>query len=149
MKVLLSQDVKGTGKAGELANVSDGYARNFLLPRGLAVPADASSINSANIKKSAEAHRKAQAAQRAIALANDMSGVVVKVYAKAGDNGRLFGSITTAQVAEALNKQYKLDVDKKKIRLDEAIKNLGEYEATAHLTEEAEAKFKVAVLAAE
>lgn len=149
MKVLLSADVKGTGKAGEIANVSDGYARNFLIPKGLAVPADASSINAVAIKKGAEAHRKAQAAQRARELAKDMSGVVVKVYAKAGDNGRLFGSITTAQVAEALNKQYKLEVDKKKIRLEEPIKNLGEFEAVARLTEEAEAKFKVAVLPAE
>lgn len=85
MKVILQKDVKGTGKAGEIANVSDGYARNFLLPKGLAIPADANSINAALVKKGADKHRLDMQRQRAKELADEMSGLTVKVYAKAGE----------------------------------------------------------------
>lgn len=146
MKVILQKDVKSQGKAGEVINVSDGYARNFLIPKGLAFPADANSINSANIKKSADAHRLEMQKKQAHELANEMSGLTVKVHAKAGENGKLFGSIGVAEIAAALKEQYGLDVDKKKIRIDEPIKTLGITKVSAHLYENADAKFSVEVL---
>lgn len=149
MKVLLTSDVKGTGKAGQIAEVSDGYARNFLIPKGLATAADAKSINAANIKESAIKHKQAQQRQRALELADSMSGLTVKVYAKAGENGRLFGSITSKEVAESLKKQYDIEVDKKKIYLKEPIRDLGIVEVSAHMYEQTDAHFKVEVIAAE
>lgn len=146
MKVLLKQDVKGSGKAGEVVNVSDGYAKNFLLPKGLATAADASAINAAAIKKSADAHRKDMQVKRAKDLANEMSGLTVKVVAKAGENGKLFGSVGAQEVADALKAQYDITIDKRKIRIDEPIKALGITEVTAHMFENTAAKFKVEVL---
>lgn len=146
MKVILQKDVKGTGKAGEVTNVSDGYARNFLIPRGLALPADASSINAANIKKSADAHRLDMQRKKAKELAEGMTGLTVKVRGKAGENGKLFGSIGAAEVAAALKEQYGIEVDKKKIRLDEPIKTLGIVKVTAHMYENTDARFSVEVL---
>ncbi|HWS30323.1 MAG TPA: 50S ribosomal protein L9 [Clostridia bacterium] len=146
MKVLLKQDVKGSGKAGEVVNVSDGYAKNFLIPKGFATAADASAINSAAIKKSADAHRKDMQVKRAKDLANEMSGLTVKVVAKAGENGKLFGSVGTQEVADALKAQYGIEVDKRKIRIAEPIKALGVTEVTAHMFENTAAKFKVEVL---
>ncbi len=147
MKVLLKQDVKGSGKAGDVINVSDGYAKNFLIPKGLASPADASAINAAAIKKSADAHRKDMQIKRAKDLANEMSGLTVKVTAKAGENGKLFGSIGTQEIADALKAQYGIEIDKRKIRIDEPIKTLGITEVTAHMFENTAAKFKVEVIA--
>lgn len=148
MKVILQKDVKGTGKAGDIANVNDGYARNFLIPKGLAVPADANNINAAIVKKSADKHRVEMQRKRAKELADDMSGITVKVYAKAGENGKLFGSIGTAEIAEALKAQHGIEVDRKKIRLEEPIKALGIVKVTAHMYENTDAKFNVEVLAA-
>ena len=149
MKVILQKDVKGTGKAGEIANVSDGYARNFLLPKGLAIPADANSINAALVKKGADKHRLDMQRQRAKELADEMSGLTVKVYAKAGENGKLFGSIGVAEIADALKQQHDIEVDKKKIRLEEPIKSLGIVKVTTHMYENTDAKFSVEVLAAQ
>lgn len=146
MKVLLKQDVKGTGKAGDIANVSDGYAKNFLIPKGLASAADASSINAAAIKKSADIHRKDMQMKRAKELANEMSGLTVKITAKAGENGKLFGSVGTQEIADGLKAQYGITMDKRKIRIDEPIKTLGVTEVTAHMFENTAAKFKVEVL---
>ena len=148
MKVILQKDVKGTGKAGDIANVNDGYARNFLIPKGLAIPADANNINAAIVKKGADKHRIEMQRKRAKELADDMSGITVKVYAKAGENGKLFGSIGTAEIAEALKAQHDIEVDKKKIRLEEPIKALGVVKVTAHMYENTDAKFNVEVLAA-
>ena len=145
MKVLLTQDVKGKGKAGDIINANDGYARNFLIPRGLAVAADANNIHAANLKKQADVHRREVARQNARALADEMKGLTVKVYAKAG-SGKLFGSIGAAEISAGLKEQHGLDVDKKKIRLDEPIKALGKLNVTAHLYENADAKFEVEVL---
>lgn len=149
MKVLLQQDVKGAGKAGDIVNVSDGYARNFLIPRKLAVPADASNINAANIRKNAAKHRVEVQRKNARELASGMSELTVRIYAKAGENGRLFGSITASQIAEALKAQYDLDIDKKKIRISEPIKTTGITTVTAHMFEQTDASFKVEVIAAE
>lgn len=145
MKVLLTQDVKGKGKAGDIINANDGYARNFLIPRGLAVAADANNIHAANLKKQADVHRREVARQNARALADEMKGLTVKVYAKAG-SGKLFGSIGAAEIAEALKEQYGIDVDKKRIKLEELIKSLGITDITAHLYEQTDTKFKVEVL---
>ena len=103
MKLLLEQDVKGTGKKGEIVEVSDGYARNFLLPRKLATPADAQAVNAASISKSAAAHKKFQAGVAARELAKQLEGAVVTVKAKVGENGHLFGSITGKEVAQAIS----------------------------------------------
>lgn len=146
MKVLLQQDVKGSGKAGDIVNVSDGYARNFLIPKGLAIPADAQSINAANISKRAAQHRKDMQRRRARELADDMSGLTVRVYSKAGENGRLFGSVTNKEISEALKEQFDIEIDRKKIYLDEPIRSLGIVNVRAHMYEDAAAKFKVEVL---
>lgn len=146
MKVILSKDVKGSGKAGDIVNVSDGYARNYLIPKGLAVPADANNIHSANLKKNADRHRLDMQRKHARELADDMSGLTVKVYAKAGENGKLFGSIGVSEIAEALKAQYDITVDKKKIRLGEPIKSLGVVSVTAHMYEKTDAQFNVEVL---
>ena len=146
MKVILQKDVKGTGEAGDIVNVNDGYARNYLIPQKLALPADANSINAANIKKQAEAHRLDMQRKRARELAAGMNGLNVKVYAKCGEGGRLFGSIGAAEIAAGLKEQHGLDVDRKKIRLDEPIKALGTVKVTAHLYEDADARFDVEVL---
>ncbi len=145
MKVLLTADVKGKGKAGDIANVNDGYARNFLIPQGLAIPADANNMHAAAVKKSADAHRLEVQRKNAKALADEMSGLTVKVYAKAGE-GRLFGSVGANEIAKGLKEQYDITVDKKKIRLDEPIKSLGITEVSAHLYEKTDSKFKVEVL---
>lgn len=135
MKVLLEQDVKGTGKKGEVVNVSDGYARNFLLPRKLATPADASAINAASIAKSAAAHRKFTAGVAARELAKQLEGAVVTVTANVGENGKLFGAITGKEIAAALKQQKNVDVDKKKIALKEPIRATGEYSVRISLYE--------------
>lgn len=145
MKVLLEQDVKGTGKQGEIINVSDGYARNFLFPRKLASPADASAVNAANISKSAAAHRKFQAGLAARDAAKQLEGAVLTVSANVGDNGKLFGTITGKEIAAALKEQKGVDIDKKKISLSEPIRATGEYAAKISLFENTSATVKIVV----
>lgn len=146
MKVLLEQDVKGTGKKGQIVEVSDGYARNFLLPRKLAAPADAASINAANIKKSAAQHKKFQEGVQARELAKKLSELSVKIPAKVGENGKLFGSITAKEIAAALEAQHQISIDRKKIELSEPIKALGSIKVKAHLYENTDASFAVEVV---
>ena len=145
MKLLLEQDVKGTGKKGEIVDVSDGYARNFLLPRKLATPADAQAVNAANISKSAAAHKKFQAGVAARELAKQLEGAVITVKAKVGENGHLFGSITGKEVAAALAEQKQVEIDKKKIALADPIRALGEYNVRVSLYENTFALLKVTV----
>ena len=145
MKLLLEQDVKGTGKKGEIVEVSDGYARNFLLPRKLAAPADAQAINAASIQKSAAAHRKFQAGMQARDLAKQLEGAAVTVRAKVGENGHLFGAITGKEIAAALKVQKQVEIDKKKIALAEPIRALGEYTVRVSLFENTFAAVKVVV----
>ncbi len=146
MLVLLKADVYGCGKAGDIVKVSDGYGANCLIPKGLAVRADQGTINSVNSKKAAQKHRVEQQRKNAKALAADMSKLSVKVFAKAGENGRLFGAITGKEIAAALKEQFDIDCDKKRIRLDEPIKALGVYTVSAHLFEQTDSTFKVEVL---
>lgn len=144
MKVLLEQDVKGQGKKGEVINVSDGYARNYLFPHKLATPADASAINAANIQKSAAAHRKFEAGLKARELAKQLEGAVVTVKVNVGENGKLFGTVTGKEIAAALQEQKGIEIDRKKISV-ETIRGTGEYPAKVSLYENTAANIKVIV----
>lgn len=128
MKIIFLEDVKGQGKKGETREVSDGYARNYLLPRKLAVEANADNMNALRLKEKA---RQAQiAAEKAKALENarQLESVIVKISAKAGSNGKLFGSITSKEISEALAKQHGIEIEKQKIIQAEPIKTFGSYE---------------------
>ena len=144
MKVVLEQDVKGTGKKGEVVNVSDGYARNFLLPRKMASPADASAVNAMNIQKSAAQHRKFEAGVKARELAKKLDNAMVKVPVRVGENGKMFGTVSGKEVAAAIQEQLGLEVDKKKISID-TVRSAGEYVAKLSLFEEVKANLKVIV----
>ena len=145
MKVILKADVKGQGKKGDLINASDGYAKNFLLPKGLAVVADKSAINELESKKSAAQFHKNQEEMRAKELAEKLDGKKVTFKAKSGENGKLFGSITPQDVANEIKMQLHLEVDKKKVQL-ESIKTLGTTEAIVKIYPGVSAKVKVEVL---
>lgn len=125
MKVILTQDIKGQGKKGQLVNVSDGYARNFLLPKGLAKEATSENLNVMHGQQEAEAYRKQMALDDAKALAEKLKTLSVEIKAKAGDNGKLFGSVTSKEVTEELLKQHHIKIDKKKLQLPDGIKVLG------------------------
>ncbi|MBR3137116.1 MAG: 50S ribosomal protein L9 [Clostridia bacterium] len=144
MKVVLEQDVKGTGKKGEVVNVSDGYARNFLLPRKMASPADASAVNAMNIQKSAAQHRKFEAGVKARELAKKLDNAMVRVPVRVGENGKMFGTVSGKEVAAAIQEQLGLEVDKKKISID-TVRSAGEYMAKLSLFEEVKANLKVIV----
>jgi large subunit ribosomal protein L9 len=144
MKVLLLEDVKGSGKKGEVINVSDGYARNFLLPRKMAEPADAQAINAANIQKSAAQHRRFTAGIKARETAQALEGHTIHVKARVGENGKLFGTVSGKEIAAALKEQKGVDVDKKKISVD-PIRALGEYPAKLSLFEGISVTVKVIV----
>ena len=133
MKVILLSDVKGQGKKGEIVNVSDGYARNFLFPRNLAQEATAQNLNSAQVRQDAAAHKKAVEKKNAEELAAQLADRGVTIQAKCGSTGRLFGAITNAEIAEALSAQTGLDIDKKKVVLQNPIKELGTYTVTLKL----------------
>ena len=132
MKVILTADVKGQGKKGELVSVSDGYARNFLLPRGLAKEASADNLNDMRQKNEAEEHRIAVERAEAAAIAEKLKDKHVKLTAKGGEGGRLFGSVTGKDIAEALAAQYGVTVDKKKL-VCEDIKAFGSYKVEVKL----------------
>lgn len=125
MKVILLADVKGTGKKNEVAEVSEGYARNFLFPRKLAAEATAAQLNSIRLKQDAQAHRKQQEKEDAQALAQKMEGKRVKITARVGKDGRLFGSITAKEIAQAMQQQLGMEVDRRKVELSEPIRALG------------------------
>ena len=133
MKDILLKDVKGQGKKGEIVNVSDGYARNYLFPRNLAQEATAQNLNSAQVKQEAAAHKKEMEKKNAQEMAKQLENKGVVIKAKCGSTGRLFGAITNAEIAEALNQQTGLELDKKKVVLANPIKELGEYTVTVKL----------------
>ncbi len=146
MKVILKQDVKGLGKKEDLVNVSDGYARNFLFPKGMAVEASASNINVMNTRRDAEKSKKDRELAHAKALAEKVKETVVVIKTKAGENGKLFGSITSKDISDKLKSDFSLDIDKKKINLPEAIKSLGELTVDVKLYPEVSAKLAVKVV---
>ena len=128
MKVILQQDVKNLGKKGELVNPSDGYARNYLFPRGLAIEANASAMNDFKNKENAKKFHKAEEIKAAQADAEKLNGKTVKITAKAGANGKLFGSVTAKDISSAIKSELGIDVDKRKITVDD-IKQFGSFEA--------------------
>ena len=133
MKVILQQDVKGQGKKGQLVEVSEGYARNFLLPRKLAIPATTDAINTMNLKEKARKAEEARQKAEAEATVEKLKECQVKLTAKAGNGGRLFGAVTTKEISEGLKAQFSIDIPKQKLVLDEPIKAFGSYQIKAKL----------------
>ena len=145
MKLILTQDVKGQGKKDQVIDVSDGYARNFLLPRGLAVPADAKALSEIKNREASKQHKIDTERAAAKATAEKLSSITVKIVSTGGTDGRLYGSVTAKDVAEALEKQYGIVIDKRKLTLSENIKTFGTYQLDAKLYTDVSAKVKVAV----
>jgi large subunit ribosomal protein L9 len=145
MKVILQQDVKGQGKKGQLVDVSDGYARNFLLPRKLAVEASADNVNTMKLQEKARQAQLAQEKAQAQAVAEQLKGLTVRITAKAGTGGRLFGAVTTKEISDALKAQHSIDISKSKLVLEEPIKSFGGYELKAKLGHDVAGTVKVVV----
>ena len=133
MKVILQQDVKGQGKKGQMIEASDGYARNFLLPRKLAVAATAENINTMKMQEKAKKAQEAAEKAEAQAIAEKLSGLTVKVVAKGGNGGRLFGAVTSKEISDALKAQHNIDIAKTKIVQEEPIKAFGGYKLKVKL----------------
>ena len=146
MKVILQQDIRGKGKRGQMIEVSDGYARNFLLPRKLAQEATADNINTMRMNDKATQERQAKERAEALELRNRMKDMTVVVTAKGGGAGRLFGSVTNTEVSEALAKQAGIQLDKRKITIAEPIKNVGTYTVTCKLGYEITAPLTVKII---
>jgi large subunit ribosomal protein L9 len=144
MKVILLKDVKGVGKKGDVINAADGYARNFLMPRKLAEQATDASMHILQNQKETERRKKLAEVEAAQKLANELKGKEITLSVKSGENGRLFGSITGKDIAEELNRQTGLDIDKKKIVVDN-IRQLGGYEVEVKLYPEISTKIKVII----
>ena len=145
MKVILLENVKGQGKKGEMVNVSDGYARNFLLPKKLSMEATTDAINAKKIADDAAKRRHDLEKQAALDLSKKLGEMPVRIQAKAGNGGKLFGSVTTKEISEALKAQYKIDIPKAKLTLDEPIKTFGTFEVKAKLFTEVNGVLKVVV----
>lgn len=145
MKVILQQDVKGKGKKGQMIEVSDGYARNYMLPRKIAVEATPDNINTMRMNDKALLERQTKERAEAVRIMNEMKEVTLTLRVKGGGAGRLFGSVTTQEISEALKEQMNIDIDKRKIVLDEAIKNVGTYTVKCKLGYEVVGNLKVKV----
>ena len=145
MKVILQQDVKGQGKKGQMVEVSEGYARNFLLPRKIAVPATADAINTMNLKEKAKKAEEQRQKALAEETAEKLKECMVKLTARAGAGGKLFGAVTTKEISEGLQKQFDIDIPKQKLVLEDPIKAFGNYEVKARLGFEVVATVYVSV----
>lgn len=145
MQVVLLKDVKRMGKTGDVRNVADGYARNYLIPRGLATPATAGAVREAKEQAAAQAKHAAREQAQAQSLAGELSGVMLTFKARAGETGHLYGSITTADIADELEKKSGKAVDRRKIALEEPIRDLGTYEVPVKLGGDVSATIKVTV----
>ena len=145
MKVILLKDVPGTGKKDQIVEVSDGFARNFLFPQKKAIPADAQAQNQLKGKREAEQHRIEEEKKAARELSEKLKGVTLHIKASSGGDGRLYGAVTSKEIAAALAEQIGQPVDKRKISLDSPIKAHGVYEITVKLYEGIEGKFTVSV----
>lgn len=146
MKVILKADIKGVGKKDDVINASDGYARNFLFPKNLAVEANADNMNKLKAKQDSNAFKKSQEKEEAERIAEKLSKLLLKIKVKAGTNGKIFGGVSSKEIAENLEKQYQIKVDKKKIDLKDAIKTLGTFSVNIKLFEGVIAKVKVDVI---
>ena len=147
MKVILKEDVKKVGKAGEIVEVSEGYGRNFLLPKGLAAEANAKNLNLARQKAGAAAHKKAQEADEARLLAAQLDKVEAVIPVRVGEGGKLFGSVTGKDVADALKKAHGIELDKRKIALSQEVTGPGDYEAVIKVHPEVVSRIKVRIVA--
>ena len=146
MKVILLDNIKGVGKKDEIINASDGYARNYLLPKKLAVEANSEILSKLNNKKESANYRKDVEKQNAEELAKKIKGIMLKIKVKAGENGKIFGGVTSKEISENLKSQYNFIVDKKKIDLKETIKTLGEFNIDIKLYEGVVASLRVEVI---
>ena len=144
-KVILKQDVKGLGKTGDIVEVSDGYARNFLLPKKVAIEANADSLNAIKIKKNAETAKKERLLAQAKETAQKLGSITVMIKAKAGENGKLFGSITSKDISENLKSQFGIEIDKKKFEMEDALRHIGEATVQIKIQPGVIAKLKVVV----
>lgn len=148
MKVILLEDVKSVGKKGELVNASDGYAKNFLFPKKLAVEATKSNLNDFELKQKAEAKRKKEELEQAQNMAKELENKTVTVKVKTGENGKLFGSVTNKEVAEEIVKQTGLNIDKKKVSIGDPIKMVGERTAVIKLHPKVSAEITIKIVEA-
>ncbi len=146
MKVVLLQDVKAQGKKDDIVEVSEGYARNFLFPKKLAVPADAKAINDIKNKKSSEAHKVEVERAKSKEIAEKLNETTVKIVAEAGKDGKFYGAVTSKDIAEALKSQFGIEVDKRKVVLDTPIKAFGSYKIDIKIYQEITGKVTVSVL---
>lgn len=145
MKVILLQDIKGVGKKDQIINANDGYARNYLFPKKLAVEANAGNLGNLKAKQESNQYRKDVQKEEAIKLAEKIKNINLTITVKAGESGKIFGGVTAKEIAENLNNQYKIDIDKKKIILPETIKVLGTFTVDIKLYEGIIGKLKVEV----
>ncbi|MFA5526986.1 MAG: 50S ribosomal protein L9 [Peptostreptococcales bacterium] len=147
MKVILLKDIKKIGKAGDVIDASDGYARNYLIPRGLAKEGTSGNLKERDKKKAAEDKKKEGEREEAIKLAEKIENISVKIITKGGEGGRLFGSVTSKDIADQLEEQYQISIDKKKMQLEGPIKEVGLFHIPIKLYPEIAAKLKVEVVA--
>ncbi len=145
MEIILTQDVKALGKKGEIVKVSDGYARNFILPKKLGMEATKQNLYDLNMQKAAEAKKQKEILEDAKNQAKKLEELTIKVSVKAGEGGKTFGSVSTKEIAAALKEQYGVDLDKKKIQLNDPIKNAGSYTVPVKLHPQVTAEIKVKV----
>ncbi len=145
MEVIFVKDLKGQGKAGEKKNISDGYARNFLIPKGYAVEANASNLNNLKGKQESEAFKKQQELENAQEIKAKLENITITIKAKAGANGRVFGSVTSKDISDLLSKQHSINIDKKKINLPDGIKELGTFNVEVKLYPSVSGSIKVCV----
>ena len=146
MKVILLDNIKGVGKKDEIINASDGYARNYLFPKKLAVEANAENLSKLKAKQNSQEFKKNNEREDAKALANKLSEITLKINVKAGENGKIFGGVTAKEIAENLKSQYNIEIDKKKIVLQDTIKNVGTFNVEIKLFEGVIGKLKVNVI---
>ena len=147
MKVILLQDIKGVGKKDEIINASDGYARNYLFPKKLALEANNENMLKLKAKQNSNEYKKNVEKEEAMKLADKFKNITIKISVKAGENGKIFGGVTSKEISENLSKQYNIEIDKKKIMLQETIKVLGTFVVDVKLYEGIIGKLKIQVIA--
>lgn len=146
MKVILKADIKGVGKKDQVINASDGYARNFLFPKNLAVEANKENMSKLKAKQDSNAYKKSQEKEEAKKIAEKLSKILLKIPVKSGENGKIFGGVSAKEISDLLKEEYKIEVDKKKIELKETIKTLGVRTITIKLYEGVNGNLKIDVI---
>lgn len=146
MKVILLQDIKGVGKKDEVINASDGYARNFLFPKNMALEANTENMSKLKAKQDSKDFKRGQEKEEAEKIAKKMEGILLKIKVKAGENGKIFGGVTAKEISDNLKEQHNIDIDKKKIELKETIKNVGTLTVTIKLFDGVIGKLKIDVI---